>query len=96
MRWTKNIIFTFNKIYEKQLTNRIIKYRLRKFNSPKLFRRDDSPDIRLCEYLKKSSLDEQDGLIDKVSVNHNPVTNIIVLVHIGIVNVYILPVAREK
>lgn len=62
-------------MYEEQLTSRIIKYHLRKFNPPKLFRRDDLSDIRLCEYLKKSNLDEQDGLIDKVSIKHNPVTN---------------------
>ncbi|XP_029663204.1 uncharacterized protein LOC115235499 isoform X2 [Formica exsecta] len=48
--------------------------------------RDDSPDIRLCEYLKKSSLDEQDGLIDKIipaiailrisTDNENPESNL--------------------
>lgn len=51
------------------------KHRLMKFNPLKLFRRDDPPDKRLCEYLKESSFDEQDGLSDKVSINHNPVAS---------------------
>ncbi|XP_072765719.1 receptor-type tyrosine-protein phosphatase-like N isoform X1 [Anoplolepis gracilipes] len=47
----------------------------------------DSFDIRLCEYLKKSNLDEQDGLIDKVipavailrisTDNENPKSNLV-------------------
>ncbi|EFN65526.1 Receptor-type tyrosine-protein phosphatase N2 [Camponotus floridanus] len=48
--------------------------------------RDDPPDKRLCEYLKESSFDEQDGLIDKVipavailrisTDNENPESNL--------------------
>jgi hypothetical protein len=34
-----------------------------------LFRQSDPRDLRLCDYLKKSRSDEQDGLASEVSVN---------------------------
>lgn len=37
----------------------------------KIFRQNDARDFRLCEYLKKPRLDEQDGFIGKVSINHS-------------------------
>jgi len=44
-----------------------------KQNLKKFFRQNNYHDFRLCEYLKKSHLDEQDKdeLIDEVSINHN-------------------------